>query len=262
VGATFSVPLADGRFGACRVLRIRRPAKDILASLDLGMSLFAATEYIDAKPPRISDSRLRSILVLNYFWFDKQRCIQWQYWGHPPPRNFHLIGHIEPSPAEERLDLDAYGKFWEHWGEKTLGERRWQHDRKAFLRDYDKQYGPGASERLLEEKKQRASMTLEKLYKVRFFANWEEFVSPSAVRESRKIIRDTIGALIRLGKPLTKKSASPILKECTEQFNRLDQKRQFITTIEREDICEVIDRIIHVARLRGCDTLVDQWRDW
>src|SRR5207253_11375553 len=116
-GATWAVPLADGRFGACRVLRVD-PERE--------MSLFAATSYIGAKPPSLTEPLLTSILLMNSVGCDRRRqrtagdnwpCVWWQHWCEPPPPEFRYLGIVEPAPAEERMNPDAYSKFWNNWAE-------------------------------------------------------------------------------------------------------------------------------------------------
>jgi hypothetical protein len=169
---------------------------------------------------------------------------------------------VEPSPAEERLNPDAFSKFWDDYAKFILQEWRWRHDREAFIEEFENEYGIGSVQRLLDEKKRKAEMTLGKLRKERFFAGWEGYVTPAAIHESRQIIRDTIDGLIALGSKPTKKLAVPILRQCIERFNRLDEKRHFICTIEREGICDHFYEVIRVAKLKGCDDLADRWRDW
>src|SRR5262249_157938 len=114
-GATFAVPLEDGRYGACRVLRVRPEAE---------ISLFAATDYAGQKPPELADPLLRSILVMNSLACDNWRFALWQYWIEPPPATFKYLGMVEPSPAEERLNPDAYSKFWNDYADSILQEWR------------------------------------------------------------------------------------------------------------------------------------------
>src|SRR5262245_52769703 len=182
-GATFAVPLADGQFGACRVLRVRPEAE---------ISLLAATPYVGPQPPALSDPRLRTILVMDGLDFDHWPCVLWQYWVEPPPKGFRYLGLVEPSPAEERMNPDAYNKFWYYYGKYIWQEWRWLHDREALIAEYEKEFGPGSVRQVLREKKRQAEMTLEKLRKERFFADWEGHVAPEIVRQSRKIVRDTI----------------------------------------------------------------------
>ncbi|WP_020470039.1 hypothetical protein [Zavarzinella formosa] len=254
-GSTFAVPLADGRFGACRVLR---------ADSDREMSLFAATEYVDSRPPDITNPLLRTILTANgtYYLISLGRCVKWQHWIEPPPRTFKYVGVVEPSAAEARINLESFSKFWDHWPDGILAEWRWRYDRPALVAEFDRNNGPGAWQRFFETRTKQKQMTLEKLKKATFFSNWNGAVPAAAIRESRKLIREAVEALIALGPKPTKKLSQAIVRRCVEGFNGLDEKHEFITTIEREDIIEQIDEALRVAGLKDYDDWADRWRDW
>jgi len=232
------------------------------------MSLFAATPYIGAEPPTLAEPLLSSILLMNSIGCDRRAqrtagdnwpCVWWQHWMEPPPAEFRYLGIVVPAPAEERMNPDAYSKFWSNWGKYILQEWRWQHDRPALVAELDQRNGGGSVQMFLEEKQRRAEMTLGTLRKTRFFADWDGFLSPSMIRASRKIVRQAIDGLIALGPRPTKKQAVPILRQFTESFNALAHK---IDTISRENICEVFDEIVRVAGLKGCERLVEEWRDF
>ncbi len=53
-----------------------------------------------------------------------------------------------------------------------------------------------------------------------------------------------------------------ILQDCIESFNELDAEMRFIETIEREDICEEFEAIVHACRLGNYEDLASRWRDW
>lgn len=259
-GAAFSVPLADGRFGACRVLRAE-PEKDD------GMSLVAATPYVGAKPPAISEPSLAAILLMQSVGCDKAQrilgddypCVWWQRWMEPPPADWQYIGVVEPAPAEARMNPDAYSRYWDNWARNILQEWRWQNDRERFIADFDRTYGAGWIQSVLEEKKRLSHLTLPLLRKRRSFPGWDEFAPARIVRNSRKIVKEAIDGLIGLGSRPTKKEAVPILKHYIESFNSLEHD---FDTIEREHILDVFYEMIRVAGLKGCDQLADQWRDF
>ncbi len=52
-----------------------------------------------------------------------------------------------------------------------------------------------------------------------------------------------------------------ILKQCIESFNNLDAEMDFIETVEREDICEEFEAIVHACGLGAYTDLADRWRD-
>ena len=229
------------------------------------MSLFAATDYIDSRPPAITDPLLRTILVANdtYALIAFGPCVKWQYWIEPPPREFKYIGVVEPTAAEARFNPSNFSKFWRHWPDGILVEWRWRLDRPALETEFDRTHGePGAFRRLLDKRTKLAKMTLPQLKKVAYFSNWNDYVPAAAIRESRKLIREAIAALIGIGPKPTKKLAQPIVRRCIEGFNLLDKKHEFIATIEREDIMEQIYQVLDVAGLKDHEDWAGRGRDW
>ncbi len=259
-GATFSVRLADGRFGACRVLRVEPQKQD-------GMSLVAATQYVGDRPPDLSEPLLASILLMNSVGCHKAQrimgydfpCVWWQHWQEPPPAEFQYLGVLKPAPVEERMNPDSYSRYWENWAKYILQEWRWRNDQKAFIADYDRIYGAGWVRSVLAEKKRLADLTLPRLRRKRYFSEWDGFVPAKVIRESRKIVKETIDGLIALGSKPTKKTAVPILRHSIERFNSL---ADHINTIERENILEVFYEIVRVAGVKGCDHLAEKSCDF
>lgn len=228
----------------------------------------AATQYIGAKPPDLSEPLLASILRMDSIGCDRatQRgahdnwpCVWWQRWCEHPPADFRYLSIVEPAPAEQRMNPDAYSKFWENWARYILQEWRWHHDRQALVAELDERNGAGSVEAFLKDKARRAEMTLDKLRRQRFFTQWDGFVSTSMIRAARKIAKQTIDQLIALGPRPTKKQAVPILRNYIESFNVMADP---IDTISRDDICDVFYEIVRVTGLKGCDDLAERWRDF
>jgi len=74
----------------------------------------------------------------------------------------------------------------------------------------------------------------------------------------RLIYKTTLSKLILIGTGKPKDTYIPTLSKYIEEFNRIDEKYEFINTIEREDICEHIEEILDVLNLPGvkeCDDL-------
>jgi hypothetical protein len=108
------------------------------------------------------------------------------------------------------------------------------------------------------------SMTLEQLKSRIPFASWSGHVDAKALQESRRIYSDTLSALIQIGPNKPKDKYIPVLNRYIEEFNRIDEKYEFIMTIEREDICDQLRAILDVLKLPGisdCDDL-PAVRDW
>ncbi len=101
-------------------------------------------------------------------------------------------------------------------------------------------------------------MTLERLQAKTPFSSWEGHVNPRALDESRLIYKTTLSKLVQIGVGKPKDTYLPPLNNYIEEFNRIDEKYEFIETIEREDICEHLVEILGVLQLAGveeCDDL-------
>lgn len=85
--------------------------------------------------------------------------------------------------------------------------------------------------------------SLEGLREDRFFAGWEEFISPDRVAASEASIRILIDDLLALSPKRTEAATRAAVRECICRFNGLNDSG-WICTIEREDIYEQIGQII------------------
>lgn len=104
--------------------------------------------------------------------------------------------------------------------------------------------------------------TLAALRKRRRFASWKGHVPPAVIKAARAILRDTVDAVIALGPSASKGRQRTALKRCVEQFNRLDQQYEFVTTIEAEDIMTELDEVVAHTKLAGVPNLADPWRSF
>lgn len=101
---------------------------------------------------------------------------------------------------------------------------------------------------------------LQHLRNERFFANWDEFVSPERIAASEASVRRLVDELLALGAELSEETARATVNECVCRFNALDDAT-WICTIEREDIYEQIGRAIDLCGFEyGEDWCSD--RDW
>ena len=87
---------------------------------------------------------------------------------------------------------------------------------------------------------------LRQLRDSRFFASWDEFVSPERVAESEASVRRMVDDLIAHGPTLSEDAARAAVDECVRRFNTLDDEG-WICTIEREDIYEQVGRAIDLC---------------
>jgi hypothetical protein len=261
-GAAFAFRLDDGRYGVCRVLR-QAHGNDI-RELGGAAVLVATSAWIGGSMPDPADPALRPILQnTRIFPNGGQPVLEWQ--DVPPPRGFKLIGTIPPTAPERKMSCGSSG-FWENSPIMLFGLWQWGHDREALLAEEAAECEQEKREievRNAAIEARQKEMSLEKLSKYRFFANWKESPSKEAVRASRAAMKTAVLALIALGPKATKAKMKQVLKACIEEFNELDRTLDhFIETTERQDICAEFDLLVHACGLGEHDSLADEWRDW
>jgi hypothetical protein len=140
---------------------------------------------------------------------------------------------------------------WDHEREQVLAEddaerreeqRRWEEQRRAY--------------------KRLPAQTLEALRRQTPFEGWSGYVDPATLRAARRIIRDTIDALIELGPEAPEPLRIDEFHHCIERFNLLDAEEGFIATIEREHICGLLDDLAGLIDLDDYDECLTSRRDW
>jgi hypothetical protein len=89
-------------------------------------------------------------------------------------------------------------------------------------------------------------------------------VSPpqDAIDASRANMLATVRALTDLGNSASEEERLKVLQNCIEAFNELDERLEFIETLEREDICWEFEAIVYACGLGTHESLADEWRDW
>lgn len=255
VGDVYLVEIEPGTFGVRRVLQERRSgrARDCL---------LATSTWFGKKPPRLDDPRVREILCLTHHSWKGDRELMWVM-GSPPDR-YQLLGNIPPTAGEKKLKSVCYG----HWDvplHQVLLQWRWDHDRKRLLRDEAREQKE--LEQRLEAQRQAQIKALKKtslqdLRKKKFFPRWKNFAMPVAIRESRRIFRETIDALIPLDPPRNKKKVLEVLKKCVEQLNEMERKHECLATIECDDLVTELMELFEVCRLGKESRRLDEWIDW
>lgn len=100
---------------------------------------------------------------------------------------------------------------------------------------------------------------LERLRHERFFGGWDGYVISVRVSAAEACLRQLVEDLASQSALLTEPIARAAVAECVRRFNAMDDG--WICTIEREDICEQIARVVTASGF-DCD---DDWlneRDW
>lgn len=256
IGSTYAFPLDDGRFSACRVIGSVEDGKNSSVKV-------ICTEWLGSSMPSLDDALLRKILFINHHSWNNSPVLQWV--SDPVPADFILLGIIPPTNGEEKLECNSYSG-WCALTVQPLAQWLWDNDReKSDANDKvrDEEYQRQRQKVESERNEYLENITLEKLLKRKFFPAWSEYPSEAAKKASREIMQETVKNL--MGVPLDADESLKIthLKDCILKFNAIDQKFEyFIETIEREDICEEFESILHACKLGHLEDLADEWRDW
>jgi hypothetical protein len=86
---------------------------------------------------------------------------------------------------------------------------------------------------------------LQGLREQRFFEGWDGYIAAQHIEASEASIRHLIDDLIALGPQLTEEAARRAVDDCVRRFNDIDDG--WICTIEREDICEQVGRVVDLC---------------
>ena len=245
-GDLFAMPLADGRWGACVVLR---------KSSDAALLLVQTSAWIgDAPPSDLSDPLLTTPLVLTHHAWGGDVSIHWV--DGPVPEGFVSLGRVPLGATDAATDSHGHGS-WEGHRVQPLMQWRWDHEREAVLAEDEvaRQQREAASQEWRFGYR-RACDSLRDLRQRTAFPGWASFVEPADLRLSRRIVRDLIDELIALEHDRDEVTKLDAFRRAVGRFNETD----FIMTEEREGICEMLDQIADAAGLH--DHEVSAWRDW
>lgn len=255
VGSVFLVPLADGRYGAVRVLQhnTERP-KDV--------NVYAvASTWIGASATRPDDAELRPSLSLTHHAWKGMPQALWI--AEPPPASFLPVAPLAPSLEDEAIVSNAYSG-WENFPFHILLQWRWDHDREALLAEEAAQAAQEVEERRQRNERHEEmlrTLTLENVATRTWFESWDEELDGPYLAAARAILADFIRDLTAAPK-LTSSVVRKRLQATVQQFNQLDTEHQFIETTHREDICDALEMILCAARHPDLSTSIDGWRDW
>ena len=262
-GDAFLMPLGDGRFGVCRVLRANTEAERKWHGCP--QLLVAGSSWIGAGDPDLNDPQLREIQNLTHHNWKNSKDTLSMYWvDEPPPRSISRVGVIEPSPGDKRRRCLASGGWSFHT--QTLAQWRWDHDREAVDREEAEAAKRQARER--EEAMSRPRVvppppSLAALRTKRRFPHWKNYAPDAAIPASRAIFRETVDALLALGTGPSKAATLRVLRTCIERLNALDSKLEnFIETTICEELCDEFDELARACGLPEGYKLAERWRDW
>jgi hypothetical protein len=265
VGDAFAVPLSNGMWGGCRVIRVGDPGQ--LGKADPRSVQVGALAWTGTEPPTGNEPDIERLLFLDHHaqW---GLAIVWVS-GHygPMPSTWVPIATVPPLAEDLSRSVNSWAA-WDYISIQIECQWRWHHDREAVLAEDEvkrKRLEASDAERMDARRRKLATLTLRQIRNERPFTHWRRLWPGIVVTESRRTFRETVDQLVALGPHPTLDAAIPILKACVERFNELDAAHDnFIETEEREDICEHFARMVHAAGLAeyGSGDLTDQWRDW
>jgi hypothetical protein len=244
-GDAFALPLEDGRWGVCRVVR---KSSDPLAVL------VAASAWLgDAPPTDLTDPLLTTTLVLTHHSWNSTPHIHWV--TDPVPVDVVPLGKLPLRAGEAPGNAFGWGG-WESHRMQPLLQWRWDHEREAVLAEDERE----RQQKQAAEEEARFGYrplppALEELRKQKVYAG-ADYPSPEEIRLSRRIIRDAIDELIALGPDGDEVEKLDVFRRAVERFN----ETEFIDTVERDYLCELFDNIAESAGLTDYD--VTAWRDW
>jgi hypothetical protein len=92
-----------------------------------------------------------------------------------------------------------------------------------------------------------------------WFAEWAGHVSDERIESVTRALRELIDDLVILGPDPDEDDAREAVNKCVRRLNDLDDG--WITTIEREDLCEGIYQIVDLAGFKGDEDWTGE-RDW
>lgn len=257
-GDVFVFLLEDGRCSACRVIHTQKtsPRDPGFDSVMVG-----GCDWIGSYLPGIGEPGLRKILELNHHGH-KESAIVWL--SDALPKSFIYLGNIMPSPAEAEIRCYCWSN-WSAFPVYAFAQWEWDNARESVRRK-DAAREEARLKAIQEEKAQRdaflAKMTLINLLEYTFFANWKRYPSKKLITASRGIMHSTVEKLHNHGKPLEGIAKVRVLKACIDRFNELDEKHEFIETVERQDICDEFEVIAYACGLGHHKDIADRWRDW
>lgn len=259
-GDAFAFPIGDGRFSVCRVLL--DATSDQAKQYGSKAVLVACSSWIGNEASGADEASLRPILTLTHHFNDNYPHVLWI--GQATPQDFISIGIINPTSQEQAILCNCFGG-WKVFTSQPLLQWQWDNDRGAVLaadKVREEQESKKRRQEVQNRKKYLANVSLDDLHDHLFFARWQDYPSPKAIRAARAIMQNAVDDLLEVGLHASKKERLAILKQCIKSFNELDEELHFIETVAREDICEEFEAIVHACGLGAMKDLADRWREW
>ncbi|ESQ90095.1 hypothetical protein ABAC460_10020 [Asticcacaulis sp. AC460] len=233
------------------------------------------------KVPTLEDAQTADILHENCFFHINSgqpavRGLSRDGWRLDGFEDIVLLGVAGLTDAErKRADLFGRSTIGVSFGPlhsvswSAEGEWRWAHDRDALLAENEQQKARDQAERAAAAERFRSrlsKLTWEQLLSETPFEGWTPsppFPPEDFTLAARSVVRQACMDLRGLGAKPRKADVRRILKATVEWFNTAGAEAgDVIETEEREDICELLEEMAHVARQDALVDEIDSWRDW
>lgn len=257
-GTVLLFPWGEGQLGACRVFRIEIPGhcKTLHA-------LVGQAEWTGTAPPPLDHPALRALHQSFYHGLGHRPNLFWV--DDPPPESFVVHGHIPLSPEEQEISSWTWAS-WLNFPHGTLVRWRWEHEREAVLAEQAAEAARQEEMRTAEAARRAAILANTTLPSIlarpSLFPQWHDALPAKTIALLEAPIREFLKEIIDLPKP-KRTDISRHLRLCVKALNQIDNDHDHpLCTIEREDIIDLFDEILTVAKQPGLLDKVDQWRDW
>lgn len=229
--------------------------------------LVACSPFISKLCPADITDEMKLILRTTYPGrMGKKPSIYWI--SSPLDAKSRVIGTAPPTSEENVTETRNFG-HWLNLQQDALKQWSWEHDRDNLQSVNAVAAEKNAARRNKAKAIQSANdaeaklMTLKTLATYKFFADWQDYPSPTLIRASRKILKEHINQVISLGDSATKSKKTTILKSCVEAFNDLNAKHDdFIDTDVREDLIVALGKFGRASGLGEMAKQIDLWRQW
>jgi len=248
------MPLAGGRFGVCRVIRKKVDG--------VPCALVAISDWIGNEPPQLNDPAVRRILIKNHHNWKNGPEVIWV--SSPPPTEFRRLGVIDVPSEDAKIDSEWHGGW--NFSEQPLMQWRWDNEHETVLAE-DAAKNAIESAKRKEAIQKRAeyltAISFSELLAKDLFPTWDDYPPEAAKEGCQQIVQSFIRTLDASEKPLARNFVSKELKKCIEELNQFDSKnKNFIETVERDDLCEVLEDIANAAKFPDLMEKVKDWKDW
>lgn len=104
------------------------------------------------------------------------------------------------------------------------------------------------------------TVALQELQENPFFAAWDHFIPTAALAKAEDSMQTLIARLLVLDPEGSETEVMLAVSECVIRFNEIDTG--WITSIEREDICDALSRIVEICGMDGSADWIVAAREW